>query len=445
MSRPPSSPWTTMSTVKRTTSKPDALSSARIASDLRLIRVLSVSTWLLSALLVHLASYLPLFDSSPQVVLGEDISRTVSPLLRWDAFHFGHIAKHGYVYEYEWAFFAGTPLVMRKTAQLCHLLGLFNSEDALTWPNILFSGASIACLCGTASTLYELTLELTASPSFALLSSLLSLLPSSPATLRLAPYTEPFFTYLSYKGMLSCARARWTLAAIFFTLAGVFRSNGFMLSGFLLWGMVIDPILSHRNLQIMRITHSAALTALTFVPFLSHQLAAYLTFCRDNTSPAAWCSKSPPFVYSYVQSKYWNVGFLRYWTLSQLPNFLLSMPVIVLLLWASSHHIRHILIPHLHTIFYPSTLGSRPMIQSSPFLTTRLIPHAVHAFIFTNILLFASHTQIILRLAASMPFTYWAAAYLVMEYPKAGRAWVTWSVVWGAVSLVLWTTFLPPA
>jgi phosphatidylinositol glycan class V len=60
-------------------------------------------------------------------------------------------------------------------------------------------------------------------------------------------------------------------------------------------------------------------------------------------------------------------------------------------------------------------------------------------------LLFASHTQIVLRLAASMPIIYWAAAWLLLEHPKWGRAWVTWSVLWGAVSILLWGAFLPPA
>jgi phosphatidylinositol glycan class V len=43
--------------------------------------------------------------------------------------------------------------------------------------------------------------------------------------------------------MLSCAREQWILAALFFAIAGSFRSNGIFLSGFLLWGMVIQPYL----------------------------------------------------------------------------------------------------------------------------------------------------------------------------------------------------------
>jgi phosphatidylinositol glycan class V len=83
----------------------------------------------------------------------------------------------------------------------------------------------------------------------------------------------------------------------------------------------------------------------------------------------------------------------------------------------------------------------QPGFGSSPSLT----PHAIHAVVFAFFLLFASHTQITLRLAASMPFTYWAAAWIYLKYPSYGTAWVTWSVLWGLVSVILWGTFLPPA
>mgnify|MGYP001807012590 CR=1 FL=1 len=33
--------------------------------------------------------------------------------------------------------------------------------------------------------------------------------------------------------------------------------------------------------------------------------------------PRPWCSSRVPYVYGFVQLLYWNVGFLRYWTLQQ--------------------------------------------------------------------------------------------------------------------------------
>ena len=166
-----------------------------------------------------------------------------------------------------------------------------------------------------------------------------------------------------------------------------------------------------------------------------HQYSGYRIFCRE-AKPASWCSDFPPSIYTYVQSQYWNVGLLRYWTPQQAPNFLLAAPVLVLLSYYSTQSVRSF----INYLLY------RPRLQkSSPFDSLSLAPHGIHAFVFTSILLFASHTQIILRFAASLPFTYWSAARLLVEHPQLGMWWIGWSVVWGAVSLVLWSTFLPPA
>lgn len=167
-----------------------------------------------------------------------------------------------------------------------------------------------------------------------------------------------------------------------------------------------------------------------------HQYSGYRIFCRETNTPASWCSNFPPSIYTYAQSQYWNVGLLRYWTPQQIPNFLLAAPVLVLLSYYSTQSVRSF----TNRLFY-RTQPRKP----SPFEPLSLAPHGIHAFVFTSILLFASHTQIILRFAASIPFTYWSAARLLVEHPRLGKWWVGWSVVWGAVSLILWSAFLPPA
>jgi len=152
----------------------------------------TVLSRLLTFLLLHSSSHLPLFDSSPLLVT---TSKWAQPLLRWDSFHFLHIAEHGYVYENEWAFFPGVPFVMRASSSFLRFLGGPNSR-----PDLLVAGALAAMACDTTRTLYQLTLHHLGSPTMAYLAALLSIMPSNPATLYLVPYSEPFFTYLSYKG-----------------------------------------------------------------------------------------------------------------------------------------------------------------------------------------------------------------------------------------------------
>jgi GPI mannosyltransferase 2 len=244
-----------------------------VQSHLRLLRILSPTTRLFTIILIHLLSILPLFDSSPSI--SSSIPSKSSSLLRWDAFHFANIAQNGYVPEYEWAFFPGTPLVMRIAGEALRFLK--GSNDLVSWDDLLQGGAIVAFVCDVDSTivLYHLTLHHLGSTHIALITSVLSLLPSSPATLRFAAYSEPFFTYLSYKGvwcllyqpwqfiqapfvtsqgMLSCARSQWLAASIYFALAATFRSNGILLSGFILWGLIIDPFLHHKRVRF-RILH----------------------------------------------------------------------------------------------------------------------------------------------------------------------------------------------
>jgi GPI mannosyltransferase 2 len=190
------------------------------------------------------------------------------------------------------------------------------------------------------------------------------------------------------------------------------------------------------------------------LPFLYHHYAAYLAFCRphpalDAATPG-WCNNFPPSIYAHVQSTYWHVGFLSYWTIAQIPNFLLASPILALLISYSGT----CLMGHMKNVF-TATEPSRTSVSLTVDPPASMLPHAIHALILSFTLLFASHVQIALRLASSMPIVYWAAAALIVRRVDGnkrtssawswGYAWVSWSVIWGAVSVVLWTVFLPPA
>jgi hypothetical protein len=49
--------------------------------------------------------------------------------------------------------------------------------------------------------------------------------------------------------MLEAAEAHWLPAAMLFMIASFFRSNGFMLTGYIVWGMLVDPLLKRRKVR----------------------------------------------------------------------------------------------------------------------------------------------------------------------------------------------------
>ena len=156
-----------------------------------------------ATVLVYISTYLPLFDSSPLTSLhpASLSTRWISSLLRWDALHFVSVAQYGYIYEYQWAFLPGVPTVMKIGGSVSAWLRRNDDRaGSLGYNELLVAGALGALVCGNVRVFYKLSLHHLKSPNLAFLAALLSLLPGSPAVVYHTGYTEPFFTFLSYKG-----------------------------------------------------------------------------------------------------------------------------------------------------------------------------------------------------------------------------------------------------
>lgn len=147
--------------------------------------------------------------------------------------------------------------------------------------------------------------------------------------------------------------------------------------------------------------HTLVGAALVIGPLGAFQLFGYAQFCRGASPAPPWCAASLPYLYGYVQSHYWGVGFLRYFQLqqvrvtctstpsgtdtgcsqfytfhcyshfkrkyrcisginlslavhAQVPNFLLAMPVLVLTWTGCVRFVRdHGLLTALRAVFLP--------------------------------------------------------------------------------------------
>ncbi|GAA5880863.1 hypothetical protein JCM1840_003303 [Sporobolomyces johnsonii] len=457
---------------------------------------------LTSLVLVATFHLVPSFDASA-AVLSPPVSPLFQPFVRWDTVYFVRIAQDGYTQEQRLAFMPGLPGIMRGGGVL---LAWLKGADRTTQEDLVLAGmlASAAATTGAALALYRLTLLLLSSTPHALLTALLFLLAPARAVLHAVPYTEPFAAFFTFLGMLCFARGRHLLAALVWAAGTAFRAQGVVVGvGFFGWEFVLRRGWKGGRFSLRRlftgILPFILLSALSAAPFFAFQAYAYRQFCTTPTSPLRpWCTKSLGLSYDWVQTHYWDVGPFRYWTLQQLPNFVLALPVFALSFAASYSYYSSNVLPVLRSTvpFIPLPSRSRAA-EARPFLGESLVPY-VHLHTATTLLLLvSSHVQIVLRVCATGPTVWWFAADLLLageaeregegegeadtekekDKEKAeasrkkndeghegrkekekeatrrttrnrnewGRRWVAHCVVWGTVAVVLWATFLPPA
>jgi len=146
---------------------------------------------------------------------------------------------------------------------------------------------------------------------------------------------------------LGCSTFCWTLAS--YT-----RSNGTLTSIFLFINLCgnIATLISARPSEYLKGTgfglrrclKSCKLVAYYTLPIVSvaipvvyHDQRGIEMHCTMDKYPHPhWCSFAKGdadhrfSLYGYVQRKHWNVGFLRYYELKQLPNFLLASPILLI-------------------------------------------------------------------------------------------------------------------
>lgn len=183
-------------------------------------------------------------------------------------------------------------------------------------------------------------------------------------------------------------------------------------------------------------------SAVAVAPFLLFQWYAFTEYCgltkpkldydanviryaEENSlklpsaEPAEWCRDKIPIPYSYVQSRYWDVGFLRYFELRQAPNFLLAAPAIALILWSGHAFFRR----HRH---YCLRLGctyfnldpGAPRAPAHDVYRSGVLPkdcfvYVAHAVFLALFCLLFAHVQIATRMiCSSSPVLYWVAAVM---------------------------------
>ncbi|KAL2404292.1 GPI mannosyltransferase 2 [Exophiala dermatitidis] len=428
--------------------------------------------WKLCIVVIALASPGIGYDSStsllsskgsPHQILLETPTSLTSPwfkFVRWDAIYFTHISQQGHVYEQEWAFGMGISTVLSWIAALI--------------ANAFHFGDSQAATLTAGLVLSNLTHWLSVIQLFALATALnngerhsKSTIPFcaaafhifSPAGIFLsAPYTESLFAFLSMSGFLGYVKAvqyfergrglsgcgSMILSGATFGAATFVRSNG-ILAGtpFLLEAILTLLAIGRRGLSFSRI--SRLLTAvlaglLVAMGMVIPQFVAFREYCsgRSPGDSRPWCNLVIPSIFTWVQSHYWNVGPFRYWTLSNLPLFLLAAPTLWLLTYSAVEAVRN---PGDLPWCRPSmSPGTASRYRKRVVMSLELPQLALAVLALTSY-----HVQIITRLSSGYPLWYIWLAAKTHDAPKRTAPILWWMVIYAMVQAGLYASFLPPA
>ncbi|GJJ70509.1 GPI mannosyltransferase 2 [Entomortierella parvispora] len=384
-------------------------------------------------------------DSAPQRLF----KGILGVFLRWDSFYFVHQAEYGYVFEQAHAFFPLLPWLMRVVAGtvLAPLSFYLNDTQILVLAGVLVANASF--IVATVQ-LYRLSSKLFGQEKFAFTSAILYAFSPSGIFMS-AVYAESLFAALSFTGMVFAADKNYLLAAIAWSLSSTARSNGVLYAGFFIYDLVVQMDLQKPVLRnTFSVVKAMVFCLISWTGFITVQLYGYALYCSGEISSLdvrPWCSRSIPLLYSFVQEFYWNVGFLRYYEIKQIPNFAMAAPMIILSASGIYYYVKY----DVHRALTLGRQSSQPETKdTAPFLSQKMFPYITlwAVLLLTNIT--TMHIQIITRAFSCMPPVYWFAAHQFDGRPSTpGSGW-TWSVaiffvMYSLIGIILFANFFPPA
>jgi phosphatidylinositol glycan class V len=424
--------------------------------QLNVILLLSLLFMVYKSLQVSILAFVPCqFDTSSQLLLalygneralfieatplnaGKTVANTLEKLVVWDNVYFSDLFVNEIRYEHQFVF---CPLWWR----LVHLVGA-------TPPNFyasLLVGVTLANLAHylAAVVLYFLTLstfrhlrylDKTKLHVLAYRSSQLFII--SPAGVFLtASYSEALCALLSF---LALALREWSLKRDNFdrpnsklsiaspvpyfvsgslvAIAYHVRANAVLLGVLYLYDLYVIFFQDHSHLEAAYCLLTGSQLMVSIIASLAYP---YKVFCNPDVNRGEWCQSRIPSIFLYAQAHYWDVGFLRYWTANNIPNFAFALPTITL-----------------------SVLAIRYFTVKFPF--QNLLPILIVNFVLLIGGVFWWHVQILTRISSFVPLMYWYVASVdVLGGADIRYDWIVkYFIVWGLLQTGMFGAFLPPA
>lgn len=355
---------------------------------------------------------------------------------RWDSEYFLHISEHGYTYENTLAFFPLYPLCIKMLRYGLINVTPFLSVRALS----LLIGVTLNVIffVKAANTLYELGRKVLRDQRKAEIATVLFCFNPSSIFFT-APYSESLYSWLSFSVMLKCFEdINSVLIIVPLSLSILCRSNGIINIGFFVYfGLkkmfnqnsvlsFITVLLKVISILIIIAFHFGLMQVYNYYLFCIKKSFSFPEIIKDfaiqndfvlagnrtNDSVSPWCSSNLPISYSYVQDRYWNVGFLRYYELKQIPNFLLALPIVLIILVNSLKYFRR----NQAFCWRLGIFNLKPSIMRlTQVADQNQFVFIVHAVVMTFFCVLFIHVQVTTRiLSSSNPMLYFFCASYFM-------------------------------
>lgn len=373
------------------------------------------------------------------------IKTLLRPFASWDGAYFLINTIRGYNFEQQHAFFPLYPLLIRGLADL--LFRPFISILSLP-ARCIISAVLISNLCHFMSVmiLYDMSCHIFEDTYFAFLSAAFMIIVPMQAIMSSA-YSESLFTCLALLGLLYFYRKERLSASLAWCLAGATRSNGIFMPGFFIYEYMHAIRHMPKRKALLRLVRILILCLISWTGFFGVLLFGKSLYCNGDT-PRPWCNSLFPNIYAYVQDHYWNVGFLRYYTVHQLPNFFLASPTIIFSITGILEYVKTDWV-------WAATLGlsHRSLtIKKRPYHNRALLPHIyLWAFMLVYSMLFV-HVQIMTRLFMFMPVVCWYHAHLYYMAGSKTRGSISQRKLhlfllgsFSTITSILFFSFYPPA
>ncbi|KAB1220987.1 GPI mannosyltransferase 2 [Morella rubra] len=276
-------------------------------------------------------------DQDPEYILFPLVASAIENGVVWDSVYFVRISHCGYEYEQSYAFLPLLPLLMFLLSRsvFAPLVSLVGSRAVLALSGYVINNVAFVL---AAIYLYKLSVIILKDAEAAFRASILFCF--NPASIFYSSiYSESLYALLSIGGIYHLVTDGNRIAVLWLALSGCTRSNGVLNAGYVCFRTLhraYDAVFIRKNAYLaLQILVSEALRCVSiFAPFIAFQAYGYYNICLgrslDETRP--WCKARVPLLYNYIQSHYWGAGFLTYFQLKQLPNFLLASPILSLAL-----------------------------------------------------------------------------------------------------------------